>query len=67
VQSIADKSALAPDLDVDTAADILWALNHPTVYALLVGERGWSAERYEQWLGDLLCARLLGGSIPCDR
>lgn len=67
VQSIADKSALAPDLDVDTAADILWALNHPTVYALLVGERDWSAERYEQWLGELLCARLLGESIPCNR
>jgi hypothetical protein len=27
-------------VDVDVAADILWALNHPNVYALLVGERG---------------------------
>ncbi|MGZ4216489.1 MAG: TetR/AcrR family transcriptional regulator [Solirubrobacteraceae bacterium] len=59
VQSIADHGALTPDLDVVAAADILWALNHPNVYALLVGERGWSAERYERWLGDLLCAELL--------
>jgi AcrR family transcriptional regulator len=60
VQSIADKHALAPGLDVATAADILWSLNHPSLYALLVGQRGWSAERYEQWLADLLCERLLG-------
>jgi AcrR family transcriptional regulator len=60
VQSIADKRALAPGLDVATATDILWTLNHPSVYALLVGQRDWSPERYEQWLGDLLCAQLLG-------
>jgi AcrR family transcriptional regulator len=60
VQSIADKRALAPGLDVGAAADILWSLNHPSLYALLSGQRGWSAQRYEQWLGDLLCAQLLG-------
>jgi AcrR family transcriptional regulator len=59
VQSIADKGALAPGLDVAGAADVLWALNHPTLYTLLVGERAWSPERYEQWLGDILCAQLL--------
>jgi AcrR family transcriptional regulator len=60
VQSIADKHALAPSLDVATATDILWSLNHPSLYALLVGERGWAPERYERWLADLLCDRLLG-------
>jgi AcrR family transcriptional regulator len=60
VQSIADKGALAGGLDVAGATDILWALNHPSLYALLAGERGWSPERYEQWLGDLFCAQLLG-------
>jgi AcrR family transcriptional regulator len=59
VQSIADKGALAPGVDVDGAADVLWALNHPNLYALLVGERGWSPERYEQWLGELLREQLL--------
>jgi AcrR family transcriptional regulator len=58
-QSIADKGALNSGLDVAAAADILWTLNHPNLYALLVGERGWSADRYERWLGDLLCAQLL--------
>jgi AcrR family transcriptional regulator len=60
VQSIADKGALAGGLDVAGATDILWALNHPSLYALLAGERGWSPKRYEQWLGDLFCAQLLG-------
>jgi AcrR family transcriptional regulator len=59
VESLAEKGALAEGLDVPRAADMLWALNHPSLYALLVGERGWSPDDYEQWLGDLLCARLL--------
>jgi AcrR family transcriptional regulator len=59
VQSIADKDALAPGLDVPNATDILWALNHPTLYSLLARERHWSTKRYERWLADLLCAQLL--------
>jgi AcrR family transcriptional regulator len=59
VQSIADKRALAAGLDVAAAADILWALNHPTLYALLASERGWLPARYERWLGDVLCSQLL--------
>jgi AcrR family transcriptional regulator len=60
VQSVADKQALAAGLDVASATDVLWALNHPSLYALLAGERGWSPERYEHWLADLLCSQLLG-------
>ncbi len=59
VQSIADKGALVPGLDVAAAADILWALNHPTLYRLLTVERRWTPKRYEEWLGDLLVAHLL--------
>jgi AcrR family transcriptional regulator len=60
VRSLADKGALAAGLDVAGATDILWALNHPSLYALLTGERGWSPARYERWLGDLMCSQLLG-------
>lgn len=62
VQALADQGALKPGLDVAAASDILWGLNHPSLYWLLVGERGWEPERYEQWLGDLMCAELLGGA-----
>jgi AcrR family transcriptional regulator len=67
VQSIADKRALAASLDVAAATDILWALNHPNLYALLAGERGWSPERYERWLGDLLCSQLLSDEARENR
>jgi AcrR family transcriptional regulator len=64
VESLAKDGALAPGLDTDTAADVLWALNHPTLYQLLVSERGWTVDRYEQWLDDLLAARLLADPGP---
>jgi AcrR family transcriptional regulator len=59
VQSLDAKHALAPGLDVDRATDILWTLNHPNVWQLLVGERDWTPEQYEQWCGDLACTQLL--------
>jgi AcrR family transcriptional regulator len=60
VESIAEKGALRPGLDVDPAADMLWTINHPTVWQLLVGERGWTPEHYEQWALDAARAELLG-------
>ena len=51
--------ALKPGLDAERGADILWTLNHPSVYHLLVRERGWTSQRYEEWLGDAFCAQLL--------
>jgi AcrR family transcriptional regulator len=61
VESLHEKGALRPDLDVGSAADILWTLNHPNVWQLLVGERGWTADRFEDWLADALCSQLLRG------
>ena len=51
---------LAPGLDAARAADILWTLNHPDLWHLLVGERGWTPDAYEQWFADTACAQLLG-------
>ena len=34
----------------DHARDIVWTLISPEVYELLVNDRGWSPEEYEQWL-----------------
>jgi AcrR family transcriptional regulator len=62
VESLADKRALRPGLDVERATDILWTLNHPDVWQLLVRRRGWPPEEYEQWFGDTSCSQLLGGA-----
>jgi hypothetical protein len=41
------------------ATDILWTLNHPDVYRLLVGDRGWTPDEHEEWLANTLCEQLL--------
>jgi len=60
IDSLAKRNALRPGLGVDEATDLLWTLNHPAVWALLVGERGWTPERFEAWLADAFCSQLLG-------
>ena len=60
VKQLSDGQALAPGLTISDAADVLWTLNHPTVWHLTVRARGWTPERYERWLGDVLCMQLLG-------
>jgi AcrR family transcriptional regulator len=59
VQSVADKGALRPQLDVELATDILWTINHPDVWHLLVAERGWTPDQYEHWTADSACSQLL--------
>ena len=57
--SLAGKGALRPGLDAARAADILWTLNHPGTWQLLVGLRGWSPDEAERWFGDTAVAQLL--------
>jgi AcrR family transcriptional regulator len=59
VGTLAERNALRPGLDVERATDILWTLNHPNLWQLLVGERGWTPEQFEQWFGDAACSQLL--------
>ena len=56
---LARAGALRPDLDEREAADIIHALMSPEVYRLLVGDRGWAREQYEQWLKGILIDQLL--------
>jgi AcrR family transcriptional regulator len=51
--------SLAAGLDAAQATDILWTLNHPDVWLLLVADRGWSPEQFEAWLGDTAIEQLL--------
>jgi AcrR family transcriptional regulator len=58
-RSLARAGALRPGLRERDAADIIHALMSPEVYRLLVGDRGWPPQRYEQWLKDVLTGQLL--------
>jgi AcrR family transcriptional regulator len=59
VRSLDAAGGLRPGLDVERATDVLWTLNHPDVWLLLVGKRGWSPEEFERWFADAVCAQLL--------
>jgi AcrR family transcriptional regulator len=56
---LARAGTLRPKLRERDAADIIHALMSPEVYRLLVGDRGWPPERYEQWLTETLISQLL--------
>jgi AcrR family transcriptional regulator len=57
-RSLGRAHALKPGLRERDAADLIHALMSPEVYCLLVGDRGWTPERYEQWLATILAEQL---------
>src|SRR5436190_12025651 len=59
VERLHERGELAHELDVERAADILWTINHPSTWQLLVAERGWTPEEYERWAGETARAQLL--------
>ncbi len=56
---LAATGRLRRDLSIAEVADIIWSLNSPEFYLLLVGERGWSDENFEHWLADAWVRLLL--------
>lgn len=63
VKSVRRNGGLRPGLSVTQATDILWTLNHPDNWILLVGRRGWTPAAYEAWLAETSCAQILGTPI----
>src|SRR5437016_4120192 len=57
--SLRDAGRLRPELDYATARDIFWMLTGRDVYRMLVRERGWSSQKYQDWLADTLVRSLL--------
>jgi AcrR family transcriptional regulator len=58
-QLLADRGALKPDISVDDATDIIFALLSIELYLLLTATRGWTPERWERWTTATLGATLL--------
>jgi AcrR family transcriptional regulator len=59
---VADLATVSPlRIDPSDAADIVWATNAAELYQLLVGQRGWSPQRYERFLTDTWHRLLLPG------
>ncbi|MGW6728870.1 helix-turn-helix domain-containing protein [Nocardia sp. NPDC055029] len=60
VTELAAKISLREGVSVDRGADIALALTAPETYRLLVGERGWSAEEWQEWVTGALTDQLIG-------
>jgi AcrR family transcriptional regulator len=56
---ITDKGPLKSGLTENEAADVLWTLTSADVHRMLRSERGWTPERYEEWLAESLIIALL--------
>jgi AcrR family transcriptional regulator len=54
-----DAGHLRPGITLEAAADVLWTYSSPELYELLVLRRGWSLERYGQFVADAMIAALL--------
>lgn len=64
IEQLHSSNALRPDLAPATAADILFTLNHPAVWQLLVRECQWEPGQYQQWLEQTLRSQLLRNAEP---
>jgi hypothetical protein len=59
VSALRRLGALTPSLGDAIALDIVYGLMSPELHWVLTGDRGWSHDRYEQWLARALCSMLL--------
>lgn len=59
VGDVLRKGELRQGLDREAAADIVWLLNDPGLYHLLVQRRGWTVERFQAWLVETMSRQLL--------
>ena len=57
--SLSAHGRLRGEMTESEAAETIWTLTSPEVFRLLVTDRGWSREKYSQWLTDALEKLLL--------
>jgi AcrR family transcriptional regulator len=64
VRRLAERDALLHGLDHRSASDILWVLNDPGLYQLLVMQRHWTQRRFRTWLTNTMQTQLLQVANP---
>jgi AcrR family transcriptional regulator len=58
-EALAAKGGLREGIDVPAATDVLYSLLSPEVYGLLVGDCGWTPERWQDLIAQLAAAAVL--------
>jgi hypothetical protein len=64
ITSLGEAGRLRPELDHAAARDVFWMFTGRDVYRMLVRERGWSSQKYQDWLADTLVRALLTSGTP---
>ena len=59
INFLRESGRLRPGLTHKAARDLFWMLTGGDVYRMLVTERRWSPQQYEDWLADTLVSSLL--------
>jgi len=52
IEDLTEAGRLRTEISKDVARDVVWAMNSPEFYRLLVVGRGWTGEMFESWLAD---------------
>ncbi len=60
IKFLRESGEMRPGLSYKKARDIFWMLSGGDVYRMLVRERRWSPEQYQDWLAEALVDALLG-------
>jgi len=59
IRALMKNGPLQEGLTPDEAAETVWALTSGEVYILLISNRGWSEDKYKQWMVNALMKLLL--------
>lgn len=60
--TLAAKTSLRTGRTIDETADIMWTYSSPALYRMLVLARGWTPQRYGEYVGESLVHALLEGN-----
>jgi hypothetical protein len=59
ITALASNGPLQDGLSSNEAAETVWAITSAEVFTLLVTDRGWSIDKYQQWLVNVLSKLLI--------
>jgi AcrR family transcriptional regulator len=59
IRAVKKAGPLRPGLDTGTATDLLWVINDPALYHLLVDQRRWTTRRFRSWLAETMQTQIL--------
>jgi AcrR family transcriptional regulator len=62
LQIVVGETGLPAGVDMEMAADTLYAIGSPETYLLLTADRGWSADEFERWYEATLARLILGSA-----